>query len=74
MLIDPHLYKPCCQKKEEQGREEEEEEEQEEEDAELEKEGGQTSQDMLVSPLAQPDSPLKAEGEEEEEEEWWLRV
>ncbi|XP_034163590.2 SIN3-HDAC complex-associated factor [Pangasianodon hypophthalmus] len=71
VLIDPHLYKPCCQKK--QGREEEEDE-QEEEDTELEKEEGQASQSMLASPLARPDSPplpLKTEGEEGEEEEEW---
>lgn len=69
VLIDPHLYKPCCQKKEEQRREEEEE--QDEDDAELEKEEGQASQDMPVSPLTRPDSPpLPLKADEEEEEEW----
>lgn len=73
VLIDPHLYKPCCQKKQEQVREEEDEE-QEEEDTELEKEEGQASQSMLASSIAPPDSPplpLKPEGDEEDE--WWLR-
>lgn len=67
VLIDPHLYKPCCQKKQEQGREEEEDE-QEEEDTELEKEEAPASQSMPASPLAPADSspmPLKTE-----EEEW----
>lgn len=67
VLIDPHLYKPCCQKKQEQGPEEEEDEH-EEEDTELEKEEGQESQSMLASPLTRPDTPplpLKTEGEEE---------
>lgn len=67
VLIDPHLYKPCCQKKRAQGREEEEPDD---EDVELEKEEAPASQSMLVSPHAptgSPALPLKTEGEEEEE-------
>lgn len=67
VLIDPHLYKPCCQKKRAQGREEEEPDD---EDVELEKEEAPASQSMLASPHAptgSPALPLKTEGEEEEE-------
>ncbi|KAF7701841.1 SIN3-HDAC complex-associated factor [Silurus meridionalis] len=71
VLIDPHLYKPCCQKKQEQSPEEEEEEdEQEEEEPELEKEEGQENGSVLASPLAPPESPpppLKPERDEEDE-------
>ncbi|KAM3587450.1 uncharacterized protein V6R79_005835 [Siganus canaliculatus] len=65
VLIDPHLYKPCCQKKpklqekdEDEGDEMEEEEEEEDEE---EQATGQTA--ACVSP------PLIPNQEEEEEEE-----
>ncbi|TRY92311.1 hypothetical protein DNTS_028663, partial [Danionella cerebrum] len=49
VLIDPHLYKPCCQKKQEQEHEEEEEEDDvEEEEDDLEKDV-QGSQEILSS-------------------------
>lgn len=36
VLIDPHLFKPCCRKKQRQQQQEEEEEEEDEEDEEEE--------------------------------------
>ncbi|XP_026882804.2 SIN3-HDAC complex-associated factor [Electrophorus electricus] len=72
VLIDPHLYKPCCQKKQDRERDDDEDE-QEEEEADLEKEEGPSGQAMLASPLPHalsPPLPVKTEGEEEEEEEW----
>ncbi|XP_016106390.1 protein FAM60A-like [Sinocyclocheilus grahami] len=62
VLIDPHLYKPCCQKKQVQ---EQEEEEEEEEDGDLEKEEVQSSQEIL-----QPHSSPQMKMEQEVEEEW----
>ena len=59
VLIDPHLYKPCCQKKQE--REEEENEEEEDDD-------GQGSGDKAVIPQL-PDSPPSPPVEKEWEGE-----
>lgn len=62
VLIDPHLYKPCCQKKQEQEQEEEEEEEEEDEDdGELEKEEVPSSQEI---------QPPQIKIEQEVDEEW----
>uniref|UniRef100_A0A8C2JLL4 SIN3-HDAC complex associated factor n=1 Tax=Cyprinus carpio TaxID=7962 RepID=A0A8C2JLL4_CYPCA len=68
VLIDPHLYKPCCQKKQEQEQEEEEEEEEEEEDGDLEKEEVQSSQEILSS--IQPHSSPQIKMEQEVDEVW----
>lgn len=70
VLIDPHLYKPCCQKKQEQEQEEEEEEEEEEEDedGDLEKDEVQSSQEMISS--IQPHSSSQIKMEQEVDEEW----
>ncbi len=69
VLIDPHLFKPCCQKKQEQEQEEEEEEEEEEEDGDLEKEEMQSSQEIL-EPLSSPQIKM----EQEVEEQWWCHI
>ncbi|XP_051546803.1 SIN3-HDAC complex-associated factor-like isoform X3 [Myxocyprinus asiaticus] len=72
VLIDPHLYKPCCQKKQEQEQEEEEEEEEEEDDkGDIEAVEVQSSQEMISS--TQPQSPLSSphiKMEQEVDEEW----
>lgn len=71
VLIDPHLYKPCCQKKQEQDREEEEDEQEEDEEAELGKEVVPAEESILASPLPNPDSPAPPlKPEREVEEEW----
>lgn len=70
MLIDPHLYKPCCQKKQEQEQEEEEDDE-EEDEGDLDKEEVQSSQEMISS--IQPRSPSPSHQikmEQEVDEEW----
>ncbi|XP_030628456.1 SIN3-HDAC complex-associated factor [Chanos chanos] len=72
VLIDPHLYKPCCQKKQEQRQEEEEEEEEEEMEEEEEEEVPASQESRIASPpqsSQSPQAPSKMEGEEEEEEE-----
>ena len=48
VLIDPHLFKPCCRKKQrqQQQQEEEEEEEEEDEEEEVEVEEGQVGADV----------------------------
>ncbi|XP_077424136.1 SIN3-HDAC complex-associated factor [Vanacampus margaritifer] len=54
VLIDPHLFKPCCRKKQQHEDEEEEEEDDDDvEDEEVEVEGGQVG-DVLVSRAASP--------------------
>lgn len=68
VLIDPHLYKPCCQRKpklhqqrEEGGKEEEEEEAAEAEQAEQAMEKDAVS----VSPTPIPKQEKEVEGKEE---------
>ncbi|XP_056132545.1 SIN3-HDAC complex-associated factor-like [Lampris incognitus] len=72
VIIDPHLYKPCCQRKQKVDEEEDEEEEEEEEvvGGEEEEERRGNGEDAASVPAqGSSQSPKEKQEEEQEEEE-----
>lgn len=62
VLIDPHLFKPCCrnkQRQQQQQEEEEEEEEEEDEEEEVEVEEGQVGVDVVSRQKSQTEEEVK---------------
>ncbi|XP_029902046.1 SIN3-HDAC complex-associated factor-like [Myripristis murdjan] len=76
VIIDPHLYKPCCQRKQTQHQQQEEEEEEEieeEEEEEEEEEDGQANGECAESksPPAEVEEEERVEEKEEQGGEEW---
>ncbi|XP_028810920.1 SIN3-HDAC complex-associated factor [Denticeps clupeoides] len=69
VLIDPHLYKPCCQKKQQEQQLQEEEEEDEDDDEEEEEEAPPNPEGRASPPPQTPPSCSLVKEEEEEEED-----
>lgn len=64
VIIDPHLYKPCCQRKPDllQPQEEAEEMDEEEEEEEDEQAAGQITVSALPSPIPKQEEEKPEEG------------
>lgn len=80
VLIDPHLFKPCCRKKRQQQQQQEEEEEDEEDDDDDEEEAqvsmdvsvqkSQTKEEVKETPACEQNAEPLARSVAVEEEGW----